>query len=89
MSIIPTLRYDDPKAAIHFLVTALGFTEKNVMTADDQAAAAAHSDAPTPMLVELDLLRSLTLDVHRSWVVDRDRADVLSSLLSDPAGHPA
>ena len=35
MSIIPTLRYDDPKAAIDFLVTALGFTEKNVMTADD------------------------------------------------------
>lgn len=35
MSIIPTLRYDDPRAAIDFLVTALGFTEKNVMTADD------------------------------------------------------
>ena len=35
MSIIPTLRYDDPKSAIDFLVTALGFREKHVATAED------------------------------------------------------
>ncbi|MGI5130804.1 VOC family protein [Pseudonocardia sp. CA-107938] len=35
MSIHPTLRYDDAKAAIGFLVSALGFTEKHVSIADD------------------------------------------------------
>jgi uncharacterized glyoxalase superfamily protein PhnB len=35
MSIYPTLRYRDAKAAIRFLVDALGFTEKSVMENDD------------------------------------------------------
>lgn len=35
MSIHPTLRYADPRAAIDFLVAALGFTELNVH-ADDE-----------------------------------------------------
>ena len=35
MSVYPTLRYRDPKAAISFLVEAFGFTEKSVMTTDD------------------------------------------------------
>lgn len=39
MSIHPTLRYDDAKSAVDFLVTALGFTEKHVYTADDGSIA--------------------------------------------------
>lgn len=39
MSIHPTLRYDDPRAAIAFLITALGFREAAVHT-DDAAVAA-------------------------------------------------
>ena len=39
MSIHPALRYDDPEAAIEFLVSALGFTEKSVTTGDDGAIA--------------------------------------------------
>lgn len=35
MSIHPTLRYDDAKSAIDFLVSALGFTETHTSTADD------------------------------------------------------
>ena len=35
MSIHPTLRYDDPRAAIAFLTGALGFVEEHVSTADD------------------------------------------------------
>ncbi|MCU1660600.1 MAG: hypothetical protein QOI36_3338 [Pseudonocardiales bacterium] len=35
MSIHPTLRYDDPKAAIAFLTGALGLVEEQVHTADD------------------------------------------------------
>lgn len=35
MSIHPTLRYDDPKAAIAFLTSALGFVAENVHSADD------------------------------------------------------
>ncbi|WP_214407915.1 VOC family protein [Pseudonocardia lacus] len=35
MSIHPTLRYDDPRAAIAFLTDALGFTAEFVSTADD------------------------------------------------------
>src|ERR1700716_549056 len=35
MSIHPTLRYDDPKAAIGFLTGALGLVEEQVHTADD------------------------------------------------------
>src|SRR3979411_622860 len=35
MSIHPTLRYDDPKAAIAFLTGALGRVEEQVHTADD------------------------------------------------------
>jgi len=35
MSIYPTLRYTDPKAAIAFLTEALGFTETHVSLADD------------------------------------------------------
>ncbi|WP_224390170.1 glyoxalase/bleomycin resistance/extradiol dioxygenase family protein [Pseudonocardia sp. ICBG1293] len=39
MSIHPTLRYDDPRAAITFLTTALGFREVAVHTGDDGAVA--------------------------------------------------
>ena len=35
MSIHATLRYDDPTSAIDFLVTALGFSARQVHTADD------------------------------------------------------
>lgn len=35
MSIHPTLRYDDPRAAIAFLTEALGFVEEFTSTADD------------------------------------------------------
>jgi uncharacterized glyoxalase superfamily protein PhnB len=35
MSIHPTLRYDDPKAAIAFLTGALGLVEEQVHTTDD------------------------------------------------------
>lgn len=35
MSIYPTLRYDDAKAAIVFLTSAFGLTEENVMIGDD------------------------------------------------------
>jgi uncharacterized glyoxalase superfamily protein PhnB len=35
MSVYPTLRYDDAKAAIRFLVDTLGITEKSVMGSDD------------------------------------------------------
>ncbi|MGH3612756.1 MAG: VOC family protein [Pseudonocardia sp.] len=35
MSIYPTLRYDDAKAAIVFLTGAFGLTEENVMIGDD------------------------------------------------------
>jgi uncharacterized glyoxalase superfamily protein PhnB len=35
MSIHPTLRYDDARAAIAFLTGALGFVEQHVTTADD------------------------------------------------------
>jgi uncharacterized glyoxalase superfamily protein PhnB len=39
MSIHPTLRYADPKAAIAFLTGALGFVEQQVHTADDGSVA--------------------------------------------------
>jgi uncharacterized glyoxalase superfamily protein PhnB len=35
MSVYPTLRYNDAKAAIKFLVDAFGFTEKAVMENED------------------------------------------------------
>jgi uncharacterized glyoxalase superfamily protein PhnB len=35
MSIVPTLRYDDPGAAIAFLTGVLGFTSEHVSTAAD------------------------------------------------------
>jgi uncharacterized glyoxalase superfamily protein PhnB len=35
MSIYPTLRYDDPRAAAEFLVSALGFVEEHLSTAED------------------------------------------------------
>jgi uncharacterized glyoxalase superfamily protein PhnB len=35
MSVYPTIRYRDARAAIHFLVDALGFTEKSVMSTED------------------------------------------------------
>jgi uncharacterized glyoxalase superfamily protein PhnB len=38
MSVHPTLRYDDPRAAIEFLTRALGFVEQQVYT-DDGAVA--------------------------------------------------
>jgi uncharacterized glyoxalase superfamily protein PhnB len=39
MSIHPTLRYDDPHAAITFLTGALGLVEQNVYTAEDGSVA--------------------------------------------------
>lgn len=39
MSIHPTLRYDDPRAAIAFLITALGFREAAVHTDDEGTVA--------------------------------------------------
>jgi uncharacterized glyoxalase superfamily protein PhnB len=39
MSIHPTLRYDDPRAAIAFLTRALGLVEQQVYTDDDGAVA--------------------------------------------------
>ena len=39
MSIFPTLRYDDARAAIAFLTGTLGFTEQHVTTADDGSVA--------------------------------------------------
>ena len=39
MSVHPTLRYDDPRAAIAFLTSALGFVEQSVHTADDGSVA--------------------------------------------------
>jgi uncharacterized glyoxalase superfamily protein PhnB len=39
MSIHPTLRYDDPRAAMAFLTGALGFVEQAVHTADDGSVA--------------------------------------------------
>jgi uncharacterized glyoxalase superfamily protein PhnB len=35
MSIYPTFRYHDARAAIRFLVDVLGFTEKSVMSTED------------------------------------------------------
>lgn len=35
MSIYPTLKYRDARAAIRFLVDVLGFTEKSVMSTED------------------------------------------------------
>lgn len=46
MSIYPTLRYDDAKAAIRFLVDAFGFTEKSVMENDDGTIA--HAELAWP-----------------------------------------
>jgi uncharacterized glyoxalase superfamily protein PhnB len=48
MSIYPTLRYRDPKAAIAFLVDAFGFTEKMVMTTDDGRVSHAELSWPDP-----------------------------------------
>jgi uncharacterized glyoxalase superfamily protein PhnB len=48
MSIYPTLRYRDPKAAIAFLVDAFGFTEKVVMTTDDGRVSHAELSWPDP-----------------------------------------
>ena len=42
MTVIPTLRYDDPRAAIAFLVDALGFTEEHVTT--DGEGRVAHAE---------------------------------------------
>ena len=39
MSVHPTLRYDDPRAAIAFLTRALGLVEQQVYTDDDGAVA--------------------------------------------------
>jgi uncharacterized glyoxalase superfamily protein PhnB len=39
MSVHPTLRYDDPRAAIAFLTRALGLVEQHVYTDDDGAVA--------------------------------------------------
>ncbi len=56
MSIHPTLRYDDAKTAIDFLVTALGFTSGQVDTDDDGSISHAQlswgpgGDADTLML---------------------------------------
>jgi uncharacterized glyoxalase superfamily protein PhnB len=48
MSVYPTLRYHDPKAAISFLVEAFGFTEKSVMTTDDGRISHAELAWPDP-----------------------------------------
>jgi uncharacterized glyoxalase superfamily protein PhnB len=48
MSIYPTLRYRDPKAAIAFLVDSFGFTEKSVMTSDDGRVSHAELSWPDP-----------------------------------------
>jgi uncharacterized glyoxalase superfamily protein PhnB len=57
MSIHPTLRYDDPRAAIAFLTGALGFVEEHVSTTDDGAVGHAElsfrgsPDAPPGVLM--------------------------------------
>ena len=48
MSIYPTLRYRDAKAAIALLVEAFGFAEKAVTTNDDGAIAHAELSWPDP-----------------------------------------
>jgi uncharacterized glyoxalase superfamily protein PhnB len=48
MSVYPTLRYHDPRAAISFLVEAFGFTEKSVMTTDDGRVSHAELGWPDP-----------------------------------------
>ncbi|GAA0903436.1 VOC family protein [Virgisporangium ochraceum] len=58
MSIYPTLRYDDAKAAIRFLVDAFGFTEKSVMENDDGTIAHAELAWPGGGLVMLGQRRA-------------------------------
>ncbi|MBW0104029.1 VOC family protein [Pseudonocardia sp. KRD291] len=56
MSIHPTLRYTDPRAAITFLTDALGFRELHVYTDDDGAVAHAElawDDGPDTGVVML------------------------------------
>lgn len=58
MSIYPTLRYNDAKAAIRFLVDAFGFTEKSVMENDDGTIAHAELSWPGGGLVMLGQRRA-------------------------------
>ena len=53
MSIYPTFRYGDAKAAIRFLVDAFGFTEKSVMENPDGTIAHAELAWPDGGLVML------------------------------------
>lgn len=53
MSIYPTLRYADAKAAIRFLVDAFGFTEKSVMENRDGTIAHAELAWPSGGLIML------------------------------------
>jgi uncharacterized glyoxalase superfamily protein PhnB len=58
MSIYPTLRYEDAKAAIRFLVDAFGFTEKAVMENPDGSIAHAELEWPGGGLIMLGQKRA-------------------------------
>jgi uncharacterized glyoxalase superfamily protein PhnB len=80
MSIYPTLRYDDAKAAITFLVDALGFTEKTRM--DNEDGTIAHA--------ELTLDGGVVMLGQRGGSTVFDTARCVTYLaLDDPDAHHA
>jgi uncharacterized glyoxalase superfamily protein PhnB len=58
MSIYPTLRYNDAKAAIRFLVDAFGLTEKSVMENPDGTVAHAELEWPGGGLIMIGQRRA-------------------------------
>jgi uncharacterized glyoxalase superfamily protein PhnB len=84
MSVYPTLRYQDPKAAIALLVDAFGFTEKSVMLADDGTVSHAELAWPDPSGVG-GLIMIGTMGVGSTTF---DTAKVVTYLtLDDPDAH--
>ena len=80
MSIYPTFRYRDSKAAIAFLTGAFGFTERSVMTNDDGTVAHAELAWPDGGVIMLG-----TRTDERS-PFDTDRCCTYLAL-EDPDGH--
>jgi uncharacterized glyoxalase superfamily protein PhnB len=99
MSIYPTRRYNDAKAAIRFLVDTLGFTEKSVMENDDGTIGHAELgwDGGVVMLGQkrepglYDTQRCVTYlalddpDAHHATAV-KAGADVVMELTDQPYG---
>jgi uncharacterized glyoxalase superfamily protein PhnB len=84
MSVYPTLRYRDPKAAIAFLIEAFGFVEKSVMLTDDGRVSHAELAWPDPGGPG-GLIMIGTRDAEWS-AFDTDRV-VTYLVLDDPDAH--